>query len=158
MVGWAESPGDRCSCGGRVCYAFWHGNLLSLAYTHRVRGAVVLVSRHGDGEIISQIVCRLGYGVVRGSTTRGGLRALIQMAAEGRRGHPLGVTPDGPRGPRRMLQAGVLHIAQRGRIPIVPLAVEAVRRRELDSWDGFMIPHPWTRVAIVTGPPIRLAG
>jgi lysophospholipid acyltransferase (LPLAT)-like uncharacterized protein len=141
---------------GRVCYAIWHGALLPLAYTHRGRGIVILVSRHRDGEIISQIICRLGFGVVRGSTNREGLRALLGMAKEGRSGRPLGVTPDGPRGPRRELQAGVLLIAQRSGLPIVPVAVEAVRRRELSSWDRFQIPCPWTRVVVVTGPPIHL--
>jgi lysophospholipid acyltransferase (LPLAT)-like uncharacterized protein len=142
--------------GERVLYAFWHGQLLTLTYTHRGRGIVVLVSRHKDGEIISQILCRLGFGVVRGSSTRGGLRALLEMARVGRDGHPLGVTPDGPRGPRHQLQNGVLLIAQRSGFPIIPLAVEAVRRTELSSWDRFLIPHPWSRVVVVTGPPLRI--
>jgi lysophospholipid acyltransferase (LPLAT)-like uncharacterized protein len=135
-------------------WTFWHGGLLTLAYGYRGKGIVVLVSSHKDGEIISQIICRLGYGVVRGSSTRGGMRALMQMARVGRQGHTLAVTPDGPRGPRRELQSGVLHIAQRSGLPIVPMAVEAVRRTELASWDRFLIPHPWSRVVIVLGPPI----
>jgi len=142
--------------GERVAYAFWHGILLPLAYTHRGRGIVVLVSRHGDGEIISQIVCRLGYGVVRGSSTRGGARAMVEMARAARAGHPLAVTPDGPRGPRRELQPGLLHIAHRGGVPIVPVALEALRRTELSSWDRFLIPHPFSRVAIATGPKITI--
>jgi lysophospholipid acyltransferase (LPLAT)-like uncharacterized protein len=139
---------------GRVIYTFWHGQLLPLSFTHRGRGIVVLVSRHKDGEIISQILCRLGYGVARGSSTRGGLRALLEMARLGRGGYPLGVTPDGPRGPRHALQIGVLLIAQRSGLPIIPLAAEAVRRTELSSWDRFQIPHPWSRFAVVTGAPI----
>jgi lysophospholipid acyltransferase (LPLAT)-like uncharacterized protein len=140
----------------RVVYAFWHAHLLTLTYTHRGRGAVVMVSRHSDGEIISQIVCRLGYGVVRGSTTRGGLRALLEMVRAGRDGYPLAVTPDGPRGPRHELQSGVLHIAQRSGMPIVPVAAEALRRTELDSWDRFQIPHPFSRVVIVVGSPLGI--
>jgi lysophospholipid acyltransferase (LPLAT)-like uncharacterized protein len=140
--------------GRRVVYTFWHGRLLPLAYMHRGRGIVVLVSRHKDGEIISQIICRLGFGVVRGSSTRGGLRALLEMARAGRQGHALGVSPDGPRGPRHTLQNGVLLIAQRSGLPIVPLCLEAVRRTELRSWDRFQIPHPWSRVVVVTGPPL----
>lgn len=138
---------------GKVIWTFWHAKLLPLAYTHRERGVAVLVSRHHDGEIISQIICRLGYGVVRGSSTRGGLRALLEMVRAGRAGCPLGVTPDGPRGPRRTLQNGVLHISQRSQLPIVPLALEAVRRKELDSWDRFQIPYPFSRVAVVVGSP-----
>lgn len=141
---------------GRVLWAFWHAQILPLTYTHRDRGIVVLVSRHRDGEIISQIICRLGCGVVRGSSTRGGLRALLEMARVGREGHPLAVTPDGPKGPRHVLQPGLLHIAQRSGLPIVPLAMEAVRRTELRSWDRFVIPHPWTRIAVAAGAPILL--
>lgn len=141
---------------GEVIWAFWHRHLLTLTYTHQDQGAVVLVSRHKDGEIISQILARLGYGVVRGSTTRGGGRALIEMARAGRSRHPLAVTPDGPRGPRGRLQRGVLHIAQRSGLPIVPLACEGVRTWELESWDRFQIPHPFTRVAVSIGPPIRI--
>jgi len=138
---------------GRL-WAFWHGGLLTLAYAFRNQGIVVLVSRHSDGEYISQVVCRLGYGVVRGSSSAGGLRALLEMVRVGRAGHSLAVTPDGPRGPRAQLQSGILHIAQRSRLPILPLAVEAVRRTELGSWDRFLIPHPWSRVVIVIGEPI----
>ncbi|MFB3907821.1 MAG: lysophospholipid acyltransferase family protein [Candidatus Eisenbacteria bacterium] len=144
--------------GGRVVFAFWHGHLLTLTFSHRRRGIVVLVSRNKDGEIISQIICRLGFGVVRGSTSRGAVRALLEMARAGRDGRPLGVTPDGPRGPRHELQPGVLQIAQRSGLPIVPLAVAAVRRTELRSWDRFLVPHPFSRVAIVTGRPISLPG
>jgi lysophospholipid acyltransferase (LPLAT)-like uncharacterized protein len=140
--------------GGRVCYAFWHGGLLPLAYTHRSLGAVVLISRHQDGEIIAQIICRLGYGVIRGSSSRDGFRGLLAMARAGRAGHPLGVTPDGPRGPRHEMQPGILQIAARAGLPVVPVAVEATRRKELSSWDRFLIPCPWSRVAVVTGPPI----
>lgn len=158
QIDWLDAAGRPSSPPGKrpVIFSFWHGKLLPLAYTHRSLGVVVLVSRHGDGEYISQIICRLGYGVVRGSSTRGGLRALMEMARAGREGHPLAVTPDGPRGPRRDLQPGVLHIAQRSGLGIVPLGLESVRRTELDSWDRFMIPHPWSRVAVVAGEEIRI--
>lgn len=141
---------------GKVIWTFWHAGILPLTYTHRGRGVAVLVSQHHDGEIISQIICRLGYGVVRGSSTRGGLRALLEMVRAGREGHALSVTPDGPRGPRHELQSGVLHIAQRSGLPIVPLAAEAVRRTELDSWDHFQIPHPFSRVGVVIGSPFSI--
>lgn len=151
--GWL-SPGS--GTGPRCIWAFWHGMILPLAYSHRGRGVVVLVSKHGDGEIISQIICAMGYGVVRGSSTRGGLRALLQMARAGEAGFPLSVTPDGPRGPREVLQPGILHIAHRSGLPIVPLAAAALRATRLRSWDGFLVPHPFSRVAIATGTPIAI--
>ncbi len=150
---------NRCAVEreeGRVLYAFWHGQILPLVYCHRERGIVTLVSRSKDGEIISQILSGLGLGVVRGSSTRGGMRGLLEMVRIGRQGYPLAVTPDGPKGPSHLLQGGVLHIAHRSRLPIVPLAVEAVRRTELSSWDRFMIPHPWSRLAVVVGSMIRI--
>jgi lysophospholipid acyltransferase (LPLAT)-like uncharacterized protein len=142
------------SQGHHMIHAFWHAHILTLAYTHRGRGIVVLVSQHGDGEYITQIIHRLGYGTVRGSSSRGGLRSLLEMGRLGRIGHPLGVTPDGPRGPRHALQPGVLLIAQRSGLPIVPLATGARPCRYLKSWDRFELPHPFSRVLVVEGEPI----
>lgn len=152
-IEWRSADGARVPgrSEGAVIYAFWHRGILPLAYLYGSTGAVVLVSRHRDGEFISQMHCRLGGGVVRGSTTRGGLRALMEMVRVGRNGHPLAITPDGPRGPRRVLQGGILHIAQRSGLPIQPLGVDAVRRTELDSWDRFLVPHPWSKVVAVAG-------
>lgn len=157
-VDWVDTHGRRRSGpepGPRI-FTFWHRGILPLAYLYRHRGIVVLISRHSDGEYISQITCQLGYGVVRGSTSRGGLRALMEMARAGRAGHGLAVTPDGPRGPRHVLQTGVLHIAQRSSLPISPVAVEAVRRTELPSWDRFLIPHPWSRMVAVAADSISI--
>jgi len=153
---WIDLRGERVAgpAPGPCIFAFWHSAILTLTYFYRSRGFVVLISRHDDGEYISQMICRLGYGVVRGSSTRGGLRALMEMTRAGRHGHGLGVTPDGPRGPRRVLQMGILHIAQRSGLPIRPVAAEAVRRTELASWDRFQIAHPWSRVVLVSGDPI----
>jgi lysophospholipid acyltransferase (LPLAT)-like uncharacterized protein len=142
--------------GEQVIYAFWHCHILPLAWAYRGRRAVVLVSRHGDGEAITQVIHRLGYGTVRGSTTRGGVRGALEMARLGRAGYPLAVTPDGPRGPRRRLQPGIVLIAQRSGRPIVPLASGMRRGRRLDSWDQFEIPAPFSRVRIVAGEPIAV--
>ena len=151
-----ENLGTAAGKDKKCVWVLWHGRLLTLAYLFRNQGIVVLVSRHRDGEMISQVICRLGYGVVRGSSSRGGLQALVEMARVGKAGYALAVTPDGPRGPRHTLQPGVLHIAQRSGLPILPIAVDAVRRTELSSWDRFLIPHPWSRVVIVLGEPISI--
>jgi len=142
--------------GHLMIHTFWHAHILSLSWAYRGRGVVVLVSRHGDGEYISQIIHRLGYGTVRGSSTRGGLRSLLEMARLGRMGYPLSVTPDGPRGPRRELQAGVLLIAQRSGLPIMPLASAARWCRFLDSWDRFELPLPFSRLLVTVGEPIHV--
>lgn len=140
--------------GDQVIYAFWHCHILPLAWAYRGRSAVVLISRHGDGEAITQVVHRLGYGTVRGSTTRGGVRAALEMARFGRNGYPLAVTPDGPRGPRHRLQPGIVLIAQRSGRPIVPLAAGMRFGWRLNSWDRFELPAPFSRVRVVAGEPI----
>jgi lysophospholipid acyltransferase (LPLAT)-like uncharacterized protein len=142
--------------GEHLVYAFWHCHILPLTWAYRGRSLVVLVSEHGDGETITQIIHHLGYGTVRGSTTRGGARAALTMARLGKAGHPLGVTPDGPRGPRHVLQPGVLLIAGRSRLPVVPVAIAMQRGRCLDSWDRFEIPAPFSRIWIVAGEPIHV--
>ncbi len=142
--------------GEPVIYAFWHCHMLSLTWAYRGCGAVVLASQHGDGEAITQVIHRLGYGTVRGSTTRGGVRAAIEMARLGRAGYTLAVTPDGPRGPRHQLQPGIILIAQRSGLPIVPLAAGMRSGRRLDSWDRFELPAPFSRVRIVGGEPIAI--
>lgn len=149
-----EHAGPQHS-GGYV-YAFWHGGLLPLAYMMRNRGVGVLVSEHRDGEYITQIIHRMGYRTVRGSTTRGGFRSLIELARRARAGQVVAITPDGPRGPRQKAQPGVLLVAQRGNVPIVPLGFSAWPRRQLASWDRFTIPLPRAHVVASFGPPIWL--
>jgi lysophospholipid acyltransferase (LPLAT)-like uncharacterized protein len=143
-----EAQGDHC------ILAFFHEHILALSYAYRRRGFVVLVSQSADGEYISQIIHRLGYGTVRGSSSQGGLRALLEMARHGRAGRPLSVTPDGPRGPRRVVQAGVLLIAARSGLPIVPLTVGIRGVRRLGGWDRFELPYPFTRVRVLAGEPL----
>jgi hypothetical protein len=151
-----ESLRELERAGRPVIFTFWHAHILTLTYTHRGRGVAVLVSQHKDGEYISQVIHRLGYGTVRGSSSRGGMRSLLEMVRLGKTGHSLSVTPDGPRGPRRQLQPGVLLIASRSGLPIVPITAGARRCRYLRSWDRFEIPYPFSRVLVIEGEPIHL--
>ena len=141
---------------GNFLWAFWHEHLLSLTYTHRNRGATVLVSESADGEYISQTLHRLGYGTVRGSSSRSAVRALLETAKLGRQGATLAITPDGPRGPRHRVQPGVLVIAQRAQIPIIPITSAAKSSKRLRSWDRFEVPWPFSRVKVWEGPPVRI--
>jgi lysophospholipid acyltransferase (LPLAT)-like uncharacterized protein len=141
---------------GPVLYAFTHGVLLPLTFTHRDRGVRVLVSQSRDGEIIARILERLGFDTVRGSSTRGGDRAALQLAATGREGHDLAVTPDGPRGPRGSVAPGVAVVAARAATPIVPLGVASRPAWNARSWDRFLVPPPFARVWVVYGEPIEV--
>ncbi|MEZ5065193.1 MAG: lysophospholipid acyltransferase family protein [bacterium] len=144
--------------GAAVIYAFSHGVLLPLAYGYRGRGVHTLVSRSRDGEIIATILARLGFRLVRGSSSRGGARAVLEMTRMGRRGEDLAITPDGPRGPLGSVAPGVGLLARRTGLPIVPIGVAATRGWRARSWDRFLVPKPGARVWITYGAPIRWQG
>jgi lysophospholipid acyltransferase (LPLAT)-like uncharacterized protein len=135
-----------------VIFSLWHGHLLPLLYHHRHQGVAVLISEHGDGEIIARIAVRLGYRTVRGSTSRGAARALLAMVREVEQGHDLAITPDGPRGPARSIAPGTLIVAQRSGAPILPIVAGVRRAWRLKCWDGFVIPHPFARIDVTYAP------
>lgn len=132
-------------------YAIWHEHLLPLAYLHRGQGAVAMVSLHRDGEVLARVLSRLGYEIVRGSTTRGGAAAYRALVRAGRAGRSLAVTPDGPRGPRRRADPGAVRAARAAGLPIVPVAAAAEHGWRLRSWDRFLVPAPGTRVWVAHG-------
>jgi lysophospholipid acyltransferase (LPLAT)-like uncharacterized protein len=139
---------------GQVIYAFWHGRMLISSYSHRGQKIHVLISQHRDGELIARIIERLGFVSVRGSTTRGGTKAIFEMAKKGVSGYDVAITPDGPRGPRFAVQLGTIYIAQRSQMPIIPITNSAKSRWTLSSWDGFLIPKPFSDAVIIIGEPI----
>jgi lysophospholipid acyltransferase (LPLAT)-like uncharacterized protein len=144
----------RGTTRGGVIYAFWHQRLLPFCFTHRNRGIRVLISTHRDGEIIARTIERLGFGTVRGSSTRGGREALFGLINESRKGFDLAVTPDGPRGPRYFLKPGLVTVARKTGFPIIPIANSVWPRKELSSWDGFHIPLPFAKCIITHGKPV----
>ncbi len=137
-----------------VIYAFWHGRMLILSFSHRWQKIHILISQHRDGEYIACTVKNLGFVPVRGSTTRGGTKALFEMAKQGAAGYDIAITPDGPAGPGYQVQRGVLYLASRTGMPIVPITDSAQKSWILKSWDGFIIPKPFTRAVIIVGEPI----
>lgn len=134
-------------------FAFWHGVMLPLLYTHRNRNITVLVSEHVDGEMIARVLVRFGYSLVRGSTTHGGARGLVEMVRLLEMGATVAITPDGPRGPRERFQNGALFASWRSGKPVVPVRVEVSSAWYLSSWDRFVIPKPFARVTIYYGEP-----
>ncbi|HLN31466.1 MAG TPA: lysophospholipid acyltransferase family protein [Gemmataceae bacterium] len=134
-------------------YVFWHENLLLPAYHFGRPDVFVLISRHADGQLIAEVCRRLGFGLARGSTTRGGVEAVRQMLRLGKDAH-LAVTPDGPQGPRRHVQPGVAYLAARTGLPIAPVGIAYRRPWRMGSWDRFAIPRPWSVGAHVVAPPI----
>ena len=137
----------------RPIMAFWHGRILPATYYFRRRGIVVITSENFDGEWIAGIIERFGYGTARGSTSRGGQKALLQLTRDLEAGRPAGFTIDGPRGPARVAQLGAVWLAKATGHPVLPFHLEADRHWTLRSWDRTQIPKPWATVAIAMGEP-----
>jgi lysophospholipid acyltransferase (LPLAT)-like uncharacterized protein len=136
-----------------VVFLLWHEALLPLLWQHRGQNVAIVVSEARDGQYLSDLAGSWGYRAVRGSSTRGGARALLGAVRELEAGRSVGFTPDGPKGPRREFKPGVITAAQRGGGVIVPIHAEADRAWRLHSWDRFMIPQPLARVLITYGRP-----
>ena len=137
-------------------FALWHGHLLPLLWHHRDEGVKILISEHRDGEMVARAAESLGYGLIRGSSTRGADRALISLVRELQAGHEVAITPDGPKGPAGKFAPGALIAAQRSGSFILPVAASASRFWRLKSWDRFMIPKPFARVTVAYGPPTKV--
>lgn len=135
-------------------YAFWHGRQLFLVYSHRFRKINILISQSQDGQLIANITRLFGFKSVRGSSTRGGMRALVELIHRAQKGNILAFTPDGPKGPYAQVQPGVLYVAQKTGLPIVPLTFSAKRKKKLSNWDKFIIPYPFNRIIVANGTPL----
>lgn len=142
--------------GRHFALAFWHRHLLLMRYAYRGPKMSVLVSRSRDGELIARVMQRLGISTSRGSTSRGGAAGLRDLLRRAREGWDLAVTPDGPRGPLREVQPGVILAAAASGLPLIPVALAASRRRELGSWDRMLVPLPGSRVHVVYGEPLEV--
>jgi lysophospholipid acyltransferase (LPLAT)-like uncharacterized protein len=147
---------DLRRAGHTFIFALWHGQLLPLLWHHREEGVLVLISEHRDGELVARAAQSLGYGLIRGSSTRGAERALISLVRELQAGHEVAITPDGPRGPAATFASGALVAAQRSGSFILPVAASADRAWRLRSWDRFMIPKPFARVTVAYGAPAKV--
>jgi lysophospholipid acyltransferase (LPLAT)-like uncharacterized protein len=147
-----EELAEARRSGRRVIFALWHGELLPLLWHQRGEDVAIVISEHRDGEIIARVAESLGYATVRGSSSRGGSRALIGLMREIDAGRDGAITPDGPRGPARVFAPGAAVAAQRTGALIVPIRAAASRAWRLKSWDRFLIPKPFARVRVSFGP------
>ena len=127
--------------GRHIILAFWHAQQLMIPIGYRGTGSHVLISQHGDGEIIARIIARFGHHAVRGSSTRGGAGALRAMIKLGRSGRDVVVTPDGPKGPRHVVKLGVIQLAKATGLPIMPLAFACSKKNSLRAGTG-----TWSRI------------
>lgn len=139
---------------------FWHGRMFLLPFVLReyAEKVAVLISRHRDGELIAQIVERMGFKTVRGSAGKGkgGERAFKEMVKLIEEGYIVAITPDGPRGPREVVKPGVAKLAVKTGAPVYPLTFSAEWKFRLNSWDRFLVPLPFSKCRVVLGEPINL--
>jgi lysophospholipid acyltransferase (LPLAT)-like uncharacterized protein len=153
VVGWENHEKVQAN-GGLPIYVFWHDRIFLTTYWWRNRRIVVMTSRSFDGEYIARFIQRFGYGAVRGSSTRGGVGAIIEMARLMREGCPTAFTIDGPKGPRYVAKMGAVLLAKKSGHPILPVTMALDRYWTTPSWDKFQIPKPFTRANVYVAPPI----
>jgi lysophospholipid acyltransferase (LPLAT)-like uncharacterized protein len=138
-------------------YTFWHNRIFLGTYFFRRRGIVVITSRSFDGEYIARFIQRFGYGAVRGSSTRGGAAALVEMIRLMRAGLPMGFTIDGPKGPKYVAKIGACLLAKKTGNPLMPFSVEAEKFWQVKSWDNLQIPKPFSRAKLIIAEPIYVS-
>lgn len=145
-----------------VIFAFWHGDLLMqpyLYYQFRITPkANVLISDHFDGQIIARIMRYFRLGTIHGSTTRGGAKVLIQGLKSLSEGYDIGITPDGPKGPRHEVSDGIVVMAQKRGAKVIVFHCVPKRFWQLSSWDKFTIPKPFGKIDFYASEPIDLEG
>ncbi|MBW2368492.1 MAG: lysophospholipid acyltransferase family protein [Deltaproteobacteria bacterium] len=143
----------------RFILALWHSRILLINYLYKGWNGVALVSRSDDGEIMARVIERQGHESIRGSTGKGGLRALSrQIRCLRQMDRPGLVIPDGPQGPRFKVQAGIITLAQKTGCPIIPISYSARKMKIFNSWDRFILPRPLTRCRVVYGDPVSVPG
>lgn len=145
-----------------VVFAFWHGDLLLQPYLYyqfrKTPKAKVLISDHFDGQIIARIMTFFRLGTIHGSTTRGGAKVLIQGLKSLAEGYDIGITPDGPKGPRYTVSDGVVIMAQKRQAKVIVYSCVPSSYWQLGSWDRFVIPKPFGGLNFYASEPIDLMG
>lgn len=133
---------------------FWHNNILSAVHTLKHRAYPAMISRSRDGDDIAWVLSRFGYEGLRGSASAGGLGVMRGAMRRLAGGMPVIVTPDGPRGPRYKVKPGMVSLARKRGVPVVPMAWSHSRRWEFGSWDRMRLPKPFSTVTVLVGEPI----
>ena len=143
---------------GPMVFSLWHDELFAPCYLHRKEGVIAVVSQSRDGEILAQVLQRLGYHLARGSSSRGGLRAVRQaLDLLQKTGNDVVLTVDGPKGPRHVAKEGAVYLAHRARAPLVPIRVAVSRAKRFNrAWDRFQLPLPGARCEIRYGQPYTI--
>ena len=140
---------------GPAIYVFWHENMLIPMSFRGHCNLAILLSQHRDADILARVAYHHGFGSIRGSTARGGTAAIRELLRKSP-GSSLGITPDGPRGPRRQLAPGPIYLASKLGLPVVALGFGYDRPWRAKSWDRFAVPRPFSRARAIMGPPMPI--
>ena len=143
-------------------YSFWHDQLLMCPLTWQSNSSIkVLISKHRDGDIIAQLISNLGFEAIRGSThktnkikNKGGLLSARKMIKSLKNGISIGISPDGPKGPRHKVSEGILSISRLSKSVILPVGIGFKKKWVLNTWDKFIIPKPFNEITVIWGDPI----
>ncbi|MFC1857991.1 lysophospholipid acyltransferase family protein [Thermodesulfobacteriota bacterium] len=139
----------------KFIFSLWHSRILLFSYLYKWWHGVALVSQHEDGEFVARVLQQQGHETIRGSTTKGGLRALAKMIKYMKeKSKPGTVIPDGPQGPRFKVQPGIITLAKKTGFPIIPISYSAKKAKVFLSWDRFMLPYPFTDCRVIYGNPV----
>lgn len=149
-----EKYGEILDGGHQPIIALWHDRIFAGVWYLRNRGLAVLTSKSKDGEYIARFLTRFGFGAIRGSSSRGGVRGLVKMIRLMREGVPMAFTVDGPRGPRYVAKSGPVMLAKKTGNPILPFVIECSSYWTVKSWDRLQIPRPFSRARVIFGDPI----
>jgi lysophospholipid acyltransferase (LPLAT)-like uncharacterized protein len=132
-------------------YSFWHDRIIAGTYFFRNRGIIVLSSSSFDSEYTARCIQRLGFGIIKGSSTRGGIQALVGMIRMMKQGFAMAFTIDGPKGPRHEAKAGPVVLAKKTGNPLMPFVIECEKYWTIKSWDRLQIPKPFTKANLIIG-------
>lgn len=152
-TGWENF--EAIKAAGKIpIYSFWHDRIIAGTYFFREHGIIVLSSSSFDSEYTARCIQRLGFGIVKGSSSRGGARALVRMIRMMKSGFEMAFTIDGPRGPRYKAKSGPIILAKKTGNPLMPFVIECEDYWTLKSWDRLQIPKPFTKANLIIGEPI----
>lgn len=152
-TGWENF--EAIKAAGKIpIYSFWHDRIIAGTYFFREHGIIVLSSSSFDSEYTARCIQRLGFGIVKGSSSRGGAQALVKMIRMMKSGFEMAFTIDGPRGPRYKAKSGPIILAKKTGNPLMPFVIECEDYWTLKSWDRLQIPKPFTRANLIIGEPI----
>ena len=150
-----EAALDLWNKGKPFILVFWHGRLLMMPYSWRHGQRIhLLISQHRDGQMLAHFVKPYGFETITGSTSKGGAAALRKLVKVLREGDCVGITPDGPRGPRMRVSEGIISLARLTGVPILPATYSVDRGKTLSSWDRFLLAAPFSRGVIIWGNPV----